>query len=96
MLIYAAAVTLVISLVGWIAYAVVAFFVLAPFVAGFGLVERTADIVFGVVLLPLPVFLSIWVFRRVTAVERRRAATKSDNPRKAAEVPAPDSATDAP
>lgn len=74
MLIYAAAATLVLSLTGWIAYAIAVFFVLAPFVAGFGLDERTADIILGLALLPAPVVLSGWVFRRVVAVERRRAA----------------------
>ena len=79
--VYAAAATLVMSLAGWIAYAIAAFFVLAPFAAGFGFSERTADIVLGIVLLPAPVILSIWVFRRVVRVERARlAAQAADTP----------------
>ncbi len=78
MLIYAAAATLVISMAGWIAYAIAAFFVLAPFVAGFGLADRTSAIIFGLVLLPLPVGLSIWVFRRINAVERNLADSQPD------------------
>ena len=89
MLIYAAAVTLVISLAGWIGYAIVAFFVLAPFAVGFGLADPTANIVFGGVLLPLPALLSIWIFRRVTAVERHRTANTATN------VANPDAAADA-
>lgn len=85
MLLYAAATTLVLSLAAWIAYAVAAFFVLAPFAASFGISEITADIVLGLILLPVPAGVSVWVFRRVLSVERRRAAAAAADSSAAAE-----------